>query len=296
MAGTTADLTRDGNMLLTKARLVRDTSAVATQLAQSVGEAGAAFATKLSERAEAARTAAATAQADRAAKKVAMDVAAAKLELRKEQYKQAPNDETKRAFEEAQEEYAATRIAFEAADRATDNLDTTGPGKGPVRTTAAGPVIFKIVEDRKTGGIRLEPMTFRVRSMTAAGAGSQLRFPSINVPGKGDDEAEGNGTTDTGDKLPRARIVQNGPSTIHIPISRGARLLPEETKVTNLETKQMVPDCVHWASSSVSKDSVARIAISPRPPPGSYHLELKTITASNRKLTKDALFTIVPPP
>ncbi|MES2705005.1 MAG: hypothetical protein V4726_00220 [Verrucomicrobiota bacterium] len=241
MAKHKADIARDAKMLLTKVELSQDSTAVASKLLESAGKVGEQMATSAGENRSARREAANAANTDLRAKEQAVKTAAQQVKFAEQDLKSAQ-------LSGNQELAASAQVALTAAKREVEKaalqetfakkeagrfddpgLTTGGSSGGSLRGLAAGPVIYRIVEDPFTGGVRLEPMNFKLRDGGSGGGQRQIRFQTVKAPSApaGDGTGTGGTAAKSDDPEPRIRL------------SPGATVFMDQRAVVNLRECQV---------------------------------------------------------
>jgi len=296
MAKYTAKITRTPEMFLDKAELKQDTTAVASKLIESSGNVGSAMATRIGEEKKAQREEAeekeakvATAKDNVTAKEQAVTAAELQLTFAKQDRDALPADadpaakaiaikavtDAERAVEKAKLERQFARDAHDAAKRLENPAADAPAVPKAKRGVAAGPVIYRIVENPRTGGVSLEPMTFEVASMALKQASAQHRFDTVTAPKK-PDEAENK----SADAPALVHMTQAQPQT-QVPMPAGVHVIVPECSVVHLTNSQNVTNHFHL----VSVAGGTRLAITRKmeTPAGEYRVNIVGKTASGAK-------------
>jgi hypothetical protein len=268
MANHTAKMTRSPEMFLTKAELSQDTTAVARQLLTSAGGIGAELATQIG----AEKTAERKAQSDAAAAR-AVSRAAAQKAIQDAQDKvtlaqdaehraeaeltaaEATNDpaavkaaRSKLAQAQADLEVAERQLQFATrnADRLDDPAATRDAAAGPVRGLAAGPIVYRIVEDRTSHAISLVPIEFKLGYPRLTKASVQRRFQTVKIAARaGKAEPKAGATEIPGELHLRGEVID---ATIAAPT--GLKVLLEDCQITRDSDRANVTDQFKLATSS----------------------------------------------
>jgi hypothetical protein len=192
MAKQKAEIGRTIEMYVQKMTLAQDTTAVASQLASSAASVGKSAVDSLITQRQAQTTAVTAKEADVAAKTIALEKAQAEVASAKDALNAAEASGDATAIKSARATLAAKELAVteaqidlkaahEALAKARNfdqptSKDKTGLDTGG-KVTAPGPAIYRIVENPKTGGIKLEPVNFKLFSFNGKPVeGTQLQF------------------------------------------------------------------------------------------------------------------------
>jgi hypothetical protein len=221
MAKQKTDITRTVEMYVQKMNLSQDTTAVAAQMAASAGAVGKTAVDTMVAQKQAEATAEAAAQKGRDDARKALDIAEANLKFAQE----AVDDAEKAGADQAtiknlrDKVTAATqavliaKIGLENAKKSLSearNMDLAGGDEAaetPKQTVRSvpGPVIYRIVENARTGGIALEPVNFKLFSLnrrsTTERIGTQLDFQTWGKKPPADTGGNSGGTQSKGPKM-----------------------------------------------------------------------------------------------
>jgi hypothetical protein len=178
MAKQKTDLARTIEMYIQKATVAQDTTQVAAQLASSVGAVGKSAVDQMLEVQKSHNTAVATQQSAVNAKRTILEKAQAEETAAENTLKEAVASKDETAVKLAQTNLSAKELAvteaqidFNEAQKALANIpgqnfeQIQGNQVKKETSKVPGPIIYKIVEDPQTGGIKLEPISFTLFSL-----------------------------------------------------------------------------------------------------------------------------------
>jgi hypothetical protein len=303
MSNHTAKLTREAKMFLTKAELKQDTTGVAAQLLKSAGNVGAEFATAVGAQKAAERKDAATAASDRATKlaAAASDLRAKELAFAKAQLTlddaeanlaAATNTGDAKKIEAAQEAISKAKLALKlaeadrnAARNLADALDDPSvlpdTAVAPKASRAAGPILLRIVEDKETGSIRLEPMIFKMAHSKRSSRVIQRQFDTVTAtkPAEKTDKNKDTGQAPSGTQFILTKPLLG--SSVAIPAKQ--TVIKEKSQLVELETKADVTGFLKALTSEQNK--VAFFELAADTPPGKYQLSI-ALKSTNGQLSK----------
>ena len=224
----------------------QDTTAIAKQLLTSSGNVASDYVNQLGTQKTAERTAQST--ANKAVQTAQDNVKLAELTVTQAQ---AASDEAKlsgdaKTIQDAQTKLTAAQNALQTAKlqetfakRNAGALEDPGAAattNGPKRTMAAGPVIYKIVEDPETRGIHLEPVIFRLGNPLLAAAERQKFFESVKTAPKKDNGAIGNGPTSAS----QSQHIPDGGTEAHFDAGTNRKIDLRNCKVLGSDGKSDV--------------------------------------------------------
>lgn len=294
MAKHKAKITRTPEMFLNKAELKQDSTAVAKQTLDSSGSVGGAIATRIGEDKKAQREEAKEKQTNVDTKKRAVKAAELQLRFAEEDLAALPLNadpavraaaekavkEARRAVEKAEQE-----LEFALNAKSFDNPTADDPtAPKPKRGVAAGPVIYRIVENPETGGVSLEPMTFEVATLALKQARSQRRFQTVTPAEK---PAEPKKKSDADAPL-AVHLTQAQPQT-QVPMPAGVKVIVAESSVTRISPEQNASD--QFDLTSGPNGIGLTVTRKPGTPAGEYRVKAMgaTVSGSKQQVTRNVV-------
>jgi methionine-rich copper-binding protein CopC len=312
MGSHTAKLSRSPEMLLTKAELIQNTTEVAKQLIDSAGAAGTELATQIGAQKTAERNAAAAAETARAS--AARTAATALLEKQNavllaqdDQERAAKNlasaeatgDATKIAA--AQAVLETTEVALSRARRAVEfaqmeankfddpTARADGAAPAPKSGLAAGPVMYRIVEDSRTGAVRLVPMAFKVGHPRAGQRFTQRRFDTVSPApppaAKPDKPPSPPATGGTMYTLPQAM------AQVTIRVKSGKTVIVSECRIFN-QSDQSNATGTFTLKAGDKNESLVLVRIPNTTKPGTYRVEVSVKSSDGARSIEPEILTV----